>query len=145
MAGRVQGRLAERRRHDAVDLSARAPSERPPSRIGTPPRRLGRRRVRPAPSTASSPHALMIGIACGPADSTRSIDRANRADVSSISAPDELRGPPQNLRMADHERPHVLVNLRIAPSADDDLRPDPGRIAHGDRQNRFSRCSHFAE
>ena len=45
--------------------------------------------------------------------------------------------PTQNLGLAHHQRPAPLVNDGFAPCADDDLRSDPGRIAHRHGNQRF--------
>jgi hypothetical protein len=46
----------------------------------------------------------------------------------------QLSGPPEDLRVAHDKGPNTRVDARIGPGCDDHLRPDAGRIAHGDGQ-----------
>ena len=43
--------------------------------------------------------------------------------------------------MPDDQRPAALVDGRLGPRADDDLRPDAGRVAQGDCNQRTP-CFH---
>ena len=53
--------------------------------------------------------------------------------------------PPQDLRMAHHQRLHRRMNLGPGPGGDDHLGADAGGVAHRDRQAGFGVCGHAGE
>ena len=58
-----------------------------------------------------------------------------RDDVELRNRPEPARGPLQDAPVADDERPAAREDVRMGERLQHDLRTDPGRIAHGDRQD----------
>ena len=128
--GQVHGGLVERRGHDGVRLACMVRSQakdivhrRPPGR-----------RANLADQTATSAGRLprpepgrFRGVATVPGDSI----------VSNIGfGAHPARGPFQQAGIADHEWAAAVEEIAVGECLEDDLGADPGRIAHGDRQQR---------
>ena len=81
-----------------------------------------------------------VGRAAGDAGNHvgRRLRLLGRLDLHDLDARlPKTDGPAEDLGMAHDQRPAPLVNDSLGPGADDDLRPDAGRIAHRHGNQRF--------
>ena len=51
-------------------------------------------------------------------------------------------GTPQDLGMPDHDWPAAIMQIRLIPRAGNNLRPNPRRVTHGQRNQRFRSLHH---
>ena len=135
VAGLPQRGLVQGRRGDAVNCARPEPAGRPDSRHRRPPGPLGA-----CDRLRRSTSGLVANRCSKQRSSAGTRDRSSGESTSTTCG-----GLPSRAHRPAHDfldgrcttGRHELVQSGIRPSGDNHLRPDPGRIAHRDRQQRL--------
>ena len=127
VAAEAHGLLVQRRRGDGLHAARQRQLRGPHDGLHRRPPRLGAQGSRPHPAPVHVVQVEEVHL------------WRSEACLRHIGQNTEIHGDPQQLprpfqhaKVAHHQRAAALVDAIIAQGLDDDLRPHPGGIAHGD-------------